>query len=86
MNLKIETVTKAYSEFGEAFGWPNHAKAVEQRKRIVQLNHRELSKFFTEESFPSGLTIAWKQARKFPLVSDFFVGFATAADKPKEIR
>ena len=79
MNLKRETVKQAFSEFGELRGWPPEIKTDEQAKRLIDVNHRELSKWLTEETFPEALSIAWQQARRFPVVADFHRGF----DAPK---
>ena len=79
MNLKRETVKQAYLELGERHGWPPGAKTDEQKRRIVDVDHRELSKWLTEETFPEALSIAWQQARRFPVVADFHRGF----DAPK---
>lgn len=84
MNLKITTVAKAYAEFGERYGWDRHASTQEAKKRIVFLDHRELSKLFSEEDFPKGLSIAWQQARRFPVIADFHRGF-DAPTKPAEV-
>jgi len=79
MKLDRATVAKAYLEFGERYGWPIHADTDAKKSRIVDIDHRELAKLYSEERFPDALTIAWQQARRFPVVADFHRGF----DAPK---
>ena len=75
MNLKIETVSSALEELADAYGAPRHIEDKEHMGRVIGLYHRELSKQFTEETFGEGLTIAWNQSRRFPVVADFHRGF-----------
>jgi len=79
MKLEKETVATAIKELAEAYGTPQHIQTREQMDRLITLYHRELSKLCTEEKFPDALTIAWQQARRFPVVADFHRGF----DAPK---
>jgi len=82
MKLKTETVANALLEFTEALGSPDHIKTAPQMDRLIFLYHRELSKLYTEEKFPAALSIAWQQARRFPVLSDFHRGF----DSPETIK
>ena len=82
MKLSRDTVKEAYIEFGLRFGWPVHAKTDQEKRRIIDIDHRELSKIYSEEKFPAALTIAWQQARRFPCLADFHRGF----DAPKTPR
>jgi hypothetical protein len=82
MKLKKETVTLAYLDFATRFGWPQHAKDNETRKAIVAIDHRELSKHYSDEQFKDALSIAWQQARRFPCIADFHRGF----DAPEKSR
>ena len=75
MKLSRDTVKKAYIEFGERFDWPPHAKTDEQKSRIIDLDWRELSKQYSDETFRDALTVAWQQARRFPVLADFHRGF-----------
>lgn len=75
MNLKKETVARAYSDFGLRFGWPAHSKDDEDRKKIVKFDHAILADMFSEEGFADALMIAKAQARKFPCVADFYRGY-----------
>lgn len=75
MKLQRETVKKAYLEFGERFGWPDRAKDDSIKKRIIDFDHEVLADMFNEEEFPKALLTAKKQARRFPCVADFYVGF-----------
>jgi len=75
MNLKIETVSSALEELADAYGAPRHIEDKEHMGRVIGLYHRELSKQFTDEQFKDALTIAWQQARRFPVVADFHRGF-----------
>ena len=82
MKLKIETIGTATCEFAEAFGAPAHITSPEKMERLVFLYHRELSKIYTEEKFPAALSIAWSQARRFPVLADFNRGY----DAPRSIK
>ena len=75
MKLERTTVVQAYIEFGERYGWPIHADTDARKSRIIDIDHRELSKLYTEERFHDALAIAWQQARRFPVVADFHRGF-----------
>ena len=82
MKLKLETIGTASCEFAEAFGAPAHISSPEKMERLVFLYHRELSKIYTEEKFPAALSIAWQQARRFPVLADFSRGY----DCPETIK
>jgi len=80
MTLNRETVKTAFIEFSLVFGMPKHIDSENKMAGVVDIYHRELSKQFTEETFGEGLTIAWNQSRRFPVVADFHRGF-DAPDK-----
>ena len=75
MKLTISTVANALLEFTEALGAPDHINSSEKMDRLIFLYHRELAKVYTEEKFPAALAIAWNQARRFPVLSDFHRDF-----------
>lgn len=75
MNLKKETTDKALGEFAKVFGLPPHLKDGDNLRTALEILHRELSRQYTEETFPEALEIAWQQARRFPCIADFHRGF-----------
>ena len=85
MKLQRNTVRDAYVEFGHRFVWPPHADTDYKKTFIIDVDHRELSKLYTEETFPEALSVAWAQARKFPCVADFHRGFDAPGNRPQLI-
>ena len=83
MKLERRTVALAYIEFGERHGWPLHLDTDQKKKRAVDIDHRELSKLYTEEKFPDAVSIAWQQARRFPVIADFHRGFDAPSRGPE---
>jgi len=79
MKLTIETVEKSLKEISEAYGVPAHIQTMSQMDRMIFLYHRELAKLYTEETFPAALSVAWQQARRFPVIADFHRGFDAPA-------
>ena len=75
MKLSKETVELSLKEFVDALGAPQHVKTIKDMDKVINLYHRELSKYHSEETFPAALSIAWQQARRFPCIADFHRGF-----------
>ena len=75
MQLSKETVIKTFSEFATVLGLPAHLSNPEKLSEAMTILHRELSKQYSEEQFATASSIAWQQARRFPVIADFHRGF-----------
>lgn len=75
MKLERETVKEAIRDFSKVHGWPRHIETDTDKRDLIDIMHRELSRLYSEEQFDAACATAWQQARRFPIIADFYRGF-----------
>lgn len=72
MKLKPETVNRTFAEFATMFDVPARIGTKAKMQAYLKITHRELSKYFDEESFHKGTSFVYANAKYFPTVANFF--------------